>query len=106
MSQPSTCSPLLYRYLFYGWLFRDAGSGNLWERAANLQHNRSQARWLPLYVWRWAVIGAILFGMAAFIEIALASPVLAAWLYVPSALTVPGNAVTVLCWLGLSMGRS
>lgn len=105
MAQPPTCSPLLYRYFFWGWLFRDACSGNLWERTANLQHNRRQARWLPVYVWRWAVTGALLFGLAALLEIAFASPVLAALFYVPSALTVPGNAVTMLCWLGLSWGR-
>ncbi|MBC7941413.1 MAG: hypothetical protein H7Z19_16965 [Chitinophagaceae bacterium] len=50
----------VYRYLFYGWLFRDADSGSALERAMALRHNQAQARWLPLYLLRWLVIGALL----------------------------------------------
>ena len=37
---------LLYRYFFFGWLFKDVNRGNLLERAAAWRHNREQARWL------------------------------------------------------------
>lgn len=35
---------LLYRYLFFAWLFKDASRGNLFERAAAWRHNQPQAR--------------------------------------------------------------
>lgn len=96
---------LLYRYFFYGWLFRDAGRGSLLERAASSRHNREQARWLPTYMRRWLVLALVLFLMAMFVEVVLASPVLSAFLYVPSALTVPCNAVTAASWLLLTSSR-
>ena len=92
---------LLYRYLFYGWLFRDARSGNRLERAAAFRHNREQARWLPTYMRRWLVIGTGLFCVAAFCETALNSPQLSAFFYVPSVLSMPFNVVTAVCWIGL-----
>jgi hypothetical protein len=89
---------LLYRYFFYGWLFRDAQQGNTWERAACWRHNREQARWLPTYMRRWSVVMVVLFALALLFEVALHLPGLSAWLYVPSALAVPFNAVTAVCW--------
>ena len=96
---------LLYRYLFYGWLFRDAGRGSLWQRAAALQHNREQAHWLPTYMRRWLVIGAALFALAWFVEMVLGWLTLSAFLYVPSVLSLPFNAVTVLGWFWLTSER-
>lgn len=101
-----TFSTLLYRYFFYGWLFRDAGRGTRWERTSAWRHNREQARWLPTYLRRWLVIGAALFATAWIVECLLLCPVLSAFFYVPSALSVPFNAVTVLCWTWLVHGRS
>ena len=49
---------LLYRYWFFGWIFRDAARGTPFERAAALRHNAERARWLPTYMRRWAVLGA------------------------------------------------
>ena len=98
-------SILLYRYLFYGWLFQDAQCGGVWQRAAAWRHNREQARWLPTYMRRWFVIGASLFAIAWFIELVLESPLLSAFFYVPSVLCVPFNAVTVWCWTCLVHGR-
>lgn len=89
---------LWYRYFFYSWLFRDASCGTLWERSAAWRHNRVQARWLPRYMKRWAVLGLMLFGFAAYIEQILGCPVLSAFFYVPSALALPYNAVTAVCW--------
>jgi hypothetical protein len=50
----------VHRYLFYGWMFRDADSGSAMERAAALRHNQAQARWMPVYLLRCFVIGVVL----------------------------------------------
>ena len=94
---PST----LHRYFLYGWLFRDARSGTSAERFASLRHNREQARWLPTYMLRWLVAGAVLFAAAVFCEERLASPAVAAAIYVPAVLTLPFELVTALCWAWL-----
>jgi hypothetical protein len=99
-------STLLYRYLFYGWLFHDAGSTRGWQRAAARRHNRTQARWLPTYMWRWLVIGVVFFAIAWFVESVLSCPALSAVFYVPSVLTVPLNAVTAVCWTFLVHDRT
>jgi len=96
---------LLYRYFFYGWLFHDAHRGNPWARAAAWRHNRLQARWLPTYMRRWLFTGGALFAAAWFVECLLLSPGFSALFYVPSALSIPFNAVTALCWTCLVNDR-
>jgi hypothetical protein len=98
-------STLLYRYFFYGWLFRDASRGTLWQRSAAWCHNRAQARWLPTYMRRWLVCGVLLFAAAWCVESMLGCTVWSAFLYVPSVLSVPFNAVTALCWACLVHDR-
>lgn len=93
---------LLYRYFFYGWLFKDVFRGTSWERSAAWRHNRAQARWLPTYMRRWSLVMVVLFLAALGVEVALLAPSLSAILYVPSILAVPFNAVTAVCWLFLS----
>lgn len=95
---PPPLTTLCYRYLFYGWLFRDAARGSFFERAAALRHNRAQAVWLPTYMRRWSVLALLLFAVALFIELALAAPVLSACFYVASCLTLPYHFVTAVCW--------
>jgi hypothetical protein len=92
---------LLYRYFFFGWLFRDASQGSVLERAAAWRHNRDQARWLPTYLRRWLFCGSLLYAVGAFVEVVLGAPLLSACLYVSSALSVPVNAVIAVAWLGL-----
>jgi hypothetical protein len=92
---------LLYRYFFFGWLFRDVNRGNLLERSAAWRHNQAQARWLPTYMRRWLWCGVILCAFGALVEIVLNAPVLSAFFYVPGAISVPINAVIGVCWLGL-----
>lgn len=99
-------STLLYRYFFYGWLFRDATRGTAWQRGAAWSHNRAQARWLPTYMRRWLVGGFLLYAVAWCIECVLGCTVLSAFLYVPSALSVPFNAITALCWACLVHNRA
>ena len=92
---------LLYRYFFFGWLFRDVTRGNLFERSAAWRHNRAQAQWLPTYMRRWFVFGALLYAAGSFVELVIGAPLASALLYVPSALSVPVNAVIVVAWAGL-----
>ncbi len=91
---------LLYRYLFFAWLFADASRPmNRFERSAALRHNRVQSRWLPLYMLRYAIFGAGLFGVGLIVE--SLSPILSAFLYVPATVAVPMLAITGMAWVGL-----
>jgi hypothetical protein len=92
---------LLYRYFFFGWLFKDASRGNLLERAAAWRHNKERAHWLPTYMRRWLWCGLVLYGLGGLVELVLNAPMLSAFFYVPSALSVPVNAVIAAVWLGL-----
>lgn len=93
---------LLYRYWCFGWLFRDVARGTPPERAAAWRHNQASARWLPVYLWRWACLGALCFAAGMGLE-PVAPPLLQAALYVPSAITVPVGAVTLAAWAGLKL---
>lgn len=91
---------LLYRYLFFAWLFRDmTRQKNLFERAAAWRHNQEQSRWLPTYMRRYAVLGGTLMGLGMVVE--QLSPLLSACFYVPGTMTVPMMAVAFVAWTGL-----
>lgn len=94
---------LLYRYWFFAWLFHDVGRGTLFERAAAWRHNREQARWLPTYMRRWITLGALLFVLGALVEHAGGAALVASLFFVPSAISVPVNAVIGAAWLGLKL---
>lgn len=91
---------LLYRYFFFGWLFKDASRGNKLERAAAWRHNKERAHWLPTYMRRWLGCTVVLYGLGGLVELILQAPVLSAFFYVPSALGVSVNAVIGAAWLG------
>ena len=101
---PSVATPrlrdLLYRYWFFGWLFQDVNRPNLFERAAAWRHNQHQARWLPVYLKRWAVLTVISFCIGVLLEHGLKAPVLSAMLYVQAVLGVTYNAITSVILLG------
>lgn len=65
----SLAGSVFYRYFFFGWLFKDANRGTLFERAAATRHNREQSRWLPTYAYRWVVVSGLLFGIGWFLEL-------------------------------------
>ena len=92
---------LLYRYLFFAWLFRDVGRGSLFERAAAWRHNQAQAHWLLTYMRRWCWCGLVCVGVGSVVELVLGAPVLSAFFYVPGVLSVPINTVIGVAWLGL-----
>lgn len=96
-------STLLYRYFFFEWLFRDCAAGSLLERSAAWRHNRRHARWLPRYLKRWVLLGSLLYGLGALVELALQSQLLSALFYVSGVMTAPVNAVIAVGWLGLKL---
>ena len=96
---------VLYRYLFYGWLFRDAAAGSPLERAAALRHNRERARWLPLYIRRWLGAGALLVTFELACERMLDAPLLAAAAAVLLVFVLLQVVLTAVCWLFLSRAR-
>lgn len=98
--QALTFTQLLYRYWFYGWLFRDVNRGSIYERTAALQHNRSRSRWLPTYLRRWAMLGLVCFAIGWALE-PHAPPSIASPFFLASVLTVPISAVTLAAWIGL-----
>jgi hypothetical protein len=100
MQEPAF-STLLYRYFFFGWLFKDVTRGNMFERAAALRHNRAQAHWLPTYMRRWLWWGLLFYGLGGVIEWVFEAPGLSIVFYVPSALSIPVNAVIAAVWVGL-----
>ncbi len=84
---------LLYRYLFFGWLFRDVNQGNQFERSAAWRHNLDKAHWLLTYLRRWAALGIISFGLGMLFEHGLSEHALSAFFYVPSVLSMVVNTV-------------
>lgn len=92
---------LLYRYFFFGWLFKDVNQGTVFERTAAWRHNRAQAQWLPTYMKRWLVCGIGFYVLGCSVELLLSQPMLSALFYVPGALSVPITAVIAAMWLGL-----
>lgn len=92
---------LLYRYFFFDWLFRDASRGNLAERARAWHFNKARAHWLLTYMRRWFGCGLLLAALGCIVESVLCAPVLSAIFYVPGALSVPGNVVIAVLWIGL-----
>ena len=92
---------LLYRYFFFGWLFKDVSRGNVFERAAALRYNREHAHWLLTYMRRWLACGLVLYALGGMLEWGLNAPALSVVFYIPSALSVPVNAVIGAAWLGL-----
>jgi hypothetical protein len=92
---------VLYRYFFFGWLFKDVAAGNLFERAAAARYNRQQARWLPTYVLRWLWLGLVFYAVAGFLELMLEAPALSMLFYAASAMSISFTVTIGVAWLGL-----
>jgi hypothetical protein len=95
----------IYRYFFFAWLFRDADIGSGVERTIALRHNRDQAKWLPIYMLRWIVGGAVILALEALSEHVTSKPVLSALLAVALVFVVLFLLVTAICWTFLQGGR-
>jgi hypothetical protein len=96
----------LYRYWFYGWLFRDASAGSWLERAGALRHNREQAKWLPVYLLRWSVLGAILVGIETQAGVLNGVPVVSALLALTLVFTAMYLLMTTIFWAFLRGRRA
>jgi hypothetical protein len=94
---------LLYRYFFFGWLFRDVNRGDMYERSNAWRHNLQQARWLATYLRRWLMVGAITYGLGEFCESLLEAPLLSAVFYVPMAVSVSINTVIGSLMIGFKL---
>src|SRR5215207_7705331 len=92
---------VLYRYFFFGWLFKDVGNGTLLERAAAARYNRDQVRWLPKYVMRWLWLGLSLYAVAGVLELMLDAPLLGMLFYAASAMSVSFTVTIGVAWLGM-----
>ncbi len=101
----SRCSPpdeplrsLLYRYWFWGWLFRDVTRGTLLVRHAAWRHNVAQRHHLQVYMRRWlACVGAMAVA-ARILELMSGPSVAAATFYTASVLASCVLTVTVAGW--------
>jgi hypothetical protein len=94
---------LLYRYFFFGWLYKDVTRGNVFERAAAFRYNKEHAHWLLTYLYRWLWCGLIFYALGSITELALDAPLLSMLFYVPSAVSVSFNAVIGAAWIGLKV---
>ena len=94
---------LLYRYFFFGWLFRDVSKGDLYERSLAWRHNLQQARWLATYLRRWCMVGALAYGLGAVCETLLQAPLLSAVFFVPVAVSISVNTVIGTLMLGFKI---
>ena len=59
---------LLYRYLFWGWLFKDLRVTDPWQRAAARAYNLRQKIYLPVYLRRWAGLSCFHFIAGCLLE--------------------------------------
>lgn len=97
---------LLYRFIFFDWLFRDVNAArNRFERHAALQHNKYMSRYLPVYLRRWSVLATFDFGLGFLFERGLQATMLSACFFTWSCMTLAGMAVIVVAWVFLTFGR-
>jgi hypothetical protein len=94
---------LLYRYFFFSWLFKDVNaSGDLFERAAAMRHNRRMAGWLPKYMLRWLWWGLFFYGLAGVAELIFEAAGGARLLYAASAICLSFSVPVVIAWVHLT----
>ena len=99
-------STLLYRFMFFDWLFRDmTAARDLYERHATLQHNRRMCVYMPTYLRRWSFLTAFDFGLGCLFERALQASLLSAWFFTWSCVTLTGMVVITVAWLFLANAK-
>ena len=92
---------LLYRYLFFDWLFRDVNHGSVLERAAARRFNREMQRYLPSYLRRWSVLVASSSLLGAWLEGGLGLKGVAAAFYLITSLAIAMSMLILRVWVGL-----
>jgi hypothetical protein len=97
---------LLYRFLFFDWLFRDVSAArDRIERHAAHQHNRKMSRYLPVYLRRWSFLTAFDFALGVLFEKVLQAGLLSAWFFTWSCVTLTGMVVITVAWVILNHAR-
>jgi hypothetical protein len=97
---------LLYRFLFFDWLFRDVSAARtLFERHAARLHNRKMSRYLPVYLRRWSFLAFFDFGLGVLFEKVLQAGLLSAFFFTWSCVTITGMVVITVAWLILNHAR-
>ena len=94
---------LLYRYFFFGWLYKSVNRGDASERAAALRYNREHSHWLLTYMKRWLCFGALFWALGVLAQSVLHAPVLASLFYIPGAMSLPMDALIGLTWVALKV---
>ena len=95
---------LVYRYLFFDWLFRDVNRGSSLERAAAWRFNREMRRHLPIYLRRWLVLVVSSDALGALSEGCLSLSHAAAFFYCVTSVSAAMAILIVRSWLGLKYG--
>lgn len=94
---------LLYRFIFFDWLFADVGRARTpVERHAALQHNRRMCRYLPVYLRRWSFLTVFAFSLGCLVERGLGAAVLSAWFFTWSCIAATGAVVIAVAWIFLA----
>ena len=94
---------LLYRYFFFGWLFKEVNaSGDMFERAAVVRHNRRMAGWLPTYMLRWLWWALLFYGLAGFAELVFEARGGAQLFYALSAICLSCSIPVAIVWVDLT----
>jgi hypothetical protein len=97
---------LLYRFIFFDWLFRDVSAArDRIERHAAHQHNRKMSRYLPVYLRRWSFLTAFDFALGVLFEKVLQAGLLSAWFFTWSCVTLTGMVVITVAWVILTHAR-
>lgn len=91
---------LLYRYLFFGWMFQVA-EGSMLERAAARQFNRERCCHLPTYLRRWLVLVLMSYGLGVLLETHLTPGVAAALCYFVTTVSIAMSLSIARAWLAL-----
>jgi hypothetical protein len=105
-SPPRSFWTLLYRFIFFDWLFADVRAArNLFERRAAYQHNRRMCRYLPIYLRRWSAMAAFNFALGCVFERMLQATLLSAWFFSIVCVTLAGMAVIMVAWATLAHAR-
>lgn len=58
-------SIVLFRFLWPFWLFRDAGRGDRFARAAAYRHNRDMRVYLPGYLMKWTLSSTLVLALTS-----------------------------------------
>ncbi|MEO5702134.1 MAG: hypothetical protein ABIS17_06795 [Casimicrobiaceae bacterium] len=95
---------LLYRYWFWGWLFRDMNLGDSIHRQASWRHNMAMRACLPTYMGRWLTCTTASALVAQGVEASTATGVLPALFYMGSVLGSVVFTMAATIWMFLARG--